>query len=55
VNPYDLDGVAAAVADAAASHGSPGARTRMAALRAQVAEHDVARWAETFLAALAGA
>jgi trehalose 6-phosphate synthase len=55
VNPYDLDGVAAAVAEAARTHGSPDARARMAALRTQVREHDVARWAETFLAALGGA
>ncbi len=54
VNPYDLDGVAAAIAEAAASHGSPEGRTRMAALRAQVREHDVAHWADTFLAALDG-
>jgi trehalose-6-phosphate synthase len=47
--------VAAAVAEAARTHGSPDARARMAALRTQVREHDVARWAETFLAALGGA
>ncbi len=52
VNPHDRDGVAAAIADAVASAGSPLARRRMAALRTQVREHDVALWAETFLAAL---
>ena len=55
VNPYDLDGVSRAIADAAASSGSDGGRTRMAALRAQVREHDVARWVNAFLEALGGA
>ncbi|GAA4857097.1 trehalose-6-phosphate synthase [Actinomycetospora corticicola] len=52
VNPHDLDGVAAAIADAVAGLGSEGSRRRMAELSAQVAEHDVAAWAEAFLAAL---
>jgi trehalose 6-phosphate synthase len=54
VNPYDLDGVADAIAEAAAAarSGDGAARERMAALRAQVRDHDVALWAETFLAAL---
>jgi trehalose 6-phosphate synthase len=56
VNPYDLDGVADAIADAAAAarSGDDAARARMAALRAQVRDHDVALWAETFLGALGG-
>ncbi|GLZ55716.1 hypothetical protein Acsp07_53330 [Actinomycetospora sp. NBRC 106378] len=52
VNPHDLDGVAAAIADAVDGAGSPDSRRRMAELSAQVAEHDVARWAQAFLAAL---
>jgi trehalose 6-phosphate synthase len=56
INPYDLDGVADAIADAAAAarSGDGAARERMAALRAQVREHDVALWADTFLTALGG-
>lgn len=54
VNPHDLDGVAAAIADAVDGAGSDDSRRRMAELSAQVAEHDVARWAEAFLAALGG-
>jgi trehalose-6-phosphate synthase len=48
--------VADAIAEAAAAarSGDDDARARMAALRAQVREHDVALWAETFLAALGG-
>ncbi|MEJ2870983.1 trehalose-6-phosphate synthase [Actinomycetospora sp. OC33-EN08] len=52
VNPHDLDGVAAAIADAVAEVGSDASRRRMAALGAQVAEHDVTRWTEAFLGAL---
>ncbi|MCD2186936.1 alpha,alpha-trehalose-phosphate synthase (UDP-forming) [Actinomycetospora soli] len=52
VNPHDLDGVAAAIADAVAGLGSEDSRRRVAELAAQVAEHDVARWSEAFLTAL---
>ena len=54
MNPYDLDGVAAAIADAAASSGTDGGRARMAMLRAQVREHDIVRWVDAFLSALGG-
>ncbi|MCD2194543.1 trehalose-6-phosphate synthase [Actinomycetospora endophytica] len=54
VNPHDVDGVSAAIADAAASGGTDDGRARMAAMRTQVREHDVARWVEAFLDALAG-
>jgi len=51
VNPYDAEGVKQAILDA--MH-SPEAerRRRMSAMRAQVFEHDVARWAASFLDAL---
>jgi trehalose 6-phosphate synthase len=54
VNPHDVDGVSAAIADAAAATGSDEGRARMAALRAQVRDHDVACWVKAFLSALAG-
>ncbi|WP_433802153.1 alpha,alpha-trehalose-phosphate synthase (UDP-forming) [Actinomycetospora sp. CA-084318] len=52
VNPHDLDGVAAAIADAVAGLGSSESRRRVAELAAQVAEYDVARWSTAFLRAL---
>ncbi|HEY2223450.1 trehalose-6-phosphate synthase [Actinomycetospora sp.] len=54
VNPHDVDGVSSAIADAAAATGSDEGRARMSALRAQVRDHDVARWADAFLEALGG-
>ncbi|MFC5061733.1 alpha,alpha-trehalose-phosphate synthase (UDP-forming) [Actinomycetospora atypica] len=54
VNPHDLDGVAAAIEAAVAGRGTDEARRRMGALRAQVRENDVARWAAAFLTALDG-
>ena len=51
VNPHDTDGVKKAVAQALEM--PPGeARKRMKALRRQVLEHDVDRWARSFLDAL---
>jgi trehalose 6-phosphate synthase len=51
VNPHDTDGVKAAVAQALEMPAAE-ARERMQALRRQVLEHDVDRWARTFLDAL---
>ena len=53
VNPYDVDRVAETIHDALSMPGAE-RRRRMRALRAQVFEHDVHRWAESFLGALAG-
>lgn len=53
VNPYDVDGVAETIHAALAMNG-PERRSRMRRLRAQVFGHDVHRWAEEFLDALAG-
>jgi alpha,alpha-trehalose-phosphate synthase [UDP-forming] len=48
VNPYDLDGVAAAIAEAVAL--PPGERARrMAAMREHVARFDTRWWAQSFL------
>lgn len=54
VNPYDITGVAETIHTALTMNGTE-RRTRMRRLRAQVFEHDVRRWAEEFLAALAAA
>lgn len=51
VNPHDTDGVKAAIARALEMPDDD-ARERMQALREQVLEHDVARWAREFLDAL---
>jgi trehalose 6-phosphate synthase len=48
VNPHDTDGVKKAIVLALAMP-APQARRRMRALRKQVLEHDVDRWARTFL------
>jgi trehalose 6-phosphate synthase len=53
VNPHDLDGVADAI-EAALNQEPEEGRRRMRALRRQVLAHDVARWARSFLDALAG-
>jgi trehalose 6-phosphate synthase len=51
VNPYDADGMKDSIVAAATA--SPESRARrMRALRAQVFEHDVERWARSFLDAL---
>jgi trehalose 6-phosphate synthase/phosphatase len=52
VNPYDVDGTAEAI-HRALTMDSAESRRRMRALRATVFEHDVHRWASTFLDALA--
>jgi len=51
VNPYDVDGVADAIAEALALSPSEGAR-RMAAMREQVSRFDTRWWARTFLSQL---
>ncbi|HEX5241208.1 MAG TPA: bifunctional alpha,alpha-trehalose-phosphate synthase (UDP-forming)/trehalose-phosphatase, partial [Candidatus Limnocylindrales bacterium] len=51
VNPYDLDGVADAIA-AAIEMPREERRRRMASLRARVLRHDVTAWARDILAAL---
>lgn len=54
VNPYDVDGMALAMHEALTMPGTE-RRTRMRALRAHVLEHDVQRWAASFLEQLAAA
>ncbi|MPY88001.1 MAG: bifunctional alpha,alpha-trehalose-phosphate synthase (UDP-forming)/trehalose-phosphatase [Luteitalea sp.] len=54
VNPYDINGAAAAI-NYALSMGASERRTRMRALRRRVVSHDVHRWARTFLERLAHA
>jgi trehalose 6-phosphate synthase/phosphatase len=51
VNPYDVDGVVAAIRDALVMPEAE-RRTRMAHLRDRVRTQDVARWARDFIAAL---
>ncbi len=53
VNPYDIDGMKAALMEAYAAGEKDKAR-RMRALRKTVVHHDVARWAKTFLGELTG-
>jgi trehalose 6-phosphate synthase len=48
VNPYDMNGMKAALLDACQA-GPKETRRRMRALRRQVMEHDVQRWAGRFL------
>ena len=48
VNPYDLEGTAEAIHRALVMPGAQ-VRARMAGLRARVLEHDVHRWAASFL------
>ena len=52
VNPYDINGMKSAILDAFEADRKDRAR-RMRAMRKTVVEHDVARWAETFLGELA--
>ena len=51
VNPYDVDGTAAAIHQALTMDG-PDRRRRMRALRTTVLEHDVHRWVARFLETL---
>ena len=54
VNPHDIEGMKNAIVRAATT--SPAeARRRMRAMRRRVREHDVARWAASFLDTLSGA
>jgi len=53
VNPHDLDGVKDAI-EAALDQNPEEGRRRMRAMRRQVLTHDVDRWAQSFLDALAG-
>ncbi len=53
VNPHDIDGMKEQVVDAVRMSPSQ-RRRRMRALRRRVAAHDVGRWAQSFLGALAG-
>lgn len=54
VNPYDVDGMAAAM-HRALTMSEPDRRRRMRALREKVLANDVHHWASTFLDALTGA
>lgn len=54
VNPYDVEGVAAAMHQAIVMDGGE-RRRRMRALRDQVMRHDVDFWAQSFIRALAAA
>jgi len=53
VNPHDIGGLKDAIVRAA-NTGPAEARRRMRAMRKRVFEHDVARWASSFLDALSG-
>ena len=52
VNPYDIDGMKAALVEACSADDKELAR-RMRAMRKQVVNHDVSRWADSFLSELA--
>jgi trehalose-6-phosphate synthase len=53
VNPHDIEGLKDTIMRATAV--SPAeARRRMRSMRRRVREHDVARWAQTFLSSLDG-
>ena len=52
VNPFDIEGVARAIVQAA-TMGEDERRSRMRKLRRAVREHDVYRWLDTFLRAAA--
>ena len=54
VNPHDIEGLKDAIVRAAMT-GPAEARRRMRAMRRRVREHDVARWAASFLDTLGGA
>ncbi|NPC98879.1 trehalose-6-phosphate synthase [Nocardioides sp. zg-DK7169] len=52
VNPYDINGMKAALLDAYRADAKESTR-RMKAMRRTVTQHDVARWAESFMTELA--
>jgi trehalose-6-phosphate synthase len=54
VNPHDIEGMKDAIVRAA-NTGPAEARRRMRAMRRRVREHDVARWAASFLDSLSKA
>ena len=49
VNPHDIEGMKNAIVRAATATTPAEARRRMRAMRRRVREHDVARWAASFL------
>ena len=49
VNPHDIEGLKNAIVRAATATTPAEARRRMRAMRKRVREHDVARWAASFL------
>jgi trehalose 6-phosphate synthase len=51
VNPYDINGMKSALLDAYGAEGKETSR-RMKAMRKTVIQHDVAAWADSFLAEL---
>jgi trehalose-6-phosphate synthase len=53
VNPHDIEGLKEAIIRAAETRPAE-ARRRMRAMRKRVFEHDVARWAASFLDTLGG-
>ena len=54
VNPHDIEGMKNAIVRAATATTPAEARRRMRAMRRRVREHDVARWAASFLDTLNG-
>jgi trehalose 6-phosphate synthase len=54
VNPHDIEGLKDAIVRAATANPAE-ARRRMRAMRRRVREHDVARWAASFLDSLSEA
>ena len=54
VNPHDIEGLKNAIVRAATATTPAQARRRMRAMRRRVREHDVARWAASFLYSLRG-
>ena len=54
VNPHDIEGMKNAIVRAATATSPAEARRRMRAMRRRVREHDVARWAASFLDTLNG-
>ena len=54
VNPHDIEGMKNAIVRAATATTPAEARRRMRAMRRRVREHDVARWAASFLYTLRG-
>ena len=54
VNPHDIEGLKDAIVRAATANPAE-ARRRMRAMRRRVREHDVARWAASFLDSLSDA